>query len=104
MKLKDGVSLYGLHPKMQVANGIAAVVYQLEGQELVVTAGLDGKHGDNSLHYKGRACDYRIWYFSEAQVKTVTEELARRLGDDYDVVLESDHIHCEYDPTNPKVI
>ena len=104
MKLKNGVSLYGLHPKMQVANGIAAVIYQEAGQELVVTAGLDGKHGDNSLHYKGRACDYRTWYFSDEQKKEVVQELARRLGDDYDVVLEATHIHCEYDPTNPKVI
>ena len=28
----------------------------------------------------------------------VTSDLVGKLGDDYDVVLESTHIHIEYDP------
>jgi hypothetical protein len=105
MKIKPGANIYGLHPMMQVANAIAAVIYREHGQELVITSGNDSKHSANSLHYKSRACDYRTFYFtSKAEAQLVAKQISVALGHDYDVVCEMDHIHCEYDPENPKLI
>ena len=105
VKLKDKtVNIYGLHPMMQIANMQAAVIWNLWGQMLVITSANDGKHGENSFHPKGRACDYRTRYFPEFQIEDIAQNLRDWLGPDYDVVVESDHIHCEFDPQNPKVI
>ena len=103
MNVKDGVILYGLHPKMQIANCIATRIWFEFNQTLVITEGVIIRA--TGFHPLGRACDYRTRYFDDAQEKRdVAVELQNALGNDYDVVLESDHIHCEYDPDNPKVI
>lgn len=104
MHLKEFVNIHGLHPKMQIANCRAAVVWFRHDQELVITSGLEGTHSEKSLHYRGRACDYRTSYFSREKALVVAEELRQVLGPDYDVVVENTHIHCEYDPSNPKII
>ena len=77
---------------------IADGVYNKFGAELVITAGTDGKHMEGSLHYKGRALDFRTWNLNGKE-KEVAAELKKELGDSYDVVLEGDHIHCEFDPS-----
>jgi len=102
MQIKKGVILLGLHPKMQIANSCASVIWSQAGRELVVTEGVVDR--DTGLHPLGRACDYRTFYFSSNEIEAVANMLRDRLDDDYDVVVEDDHIHCEYDPTNPKII
>ena len=98
MQLKNGVDISRLSPAMQVANAKAAVIWHLNGQELVVTAGRDGVHMNGSKHYTGDACDYRTRYFPEDIIYVVLSDLRTALGPDYDVVLHDTHIHCEYDP------
>ena len=69
------------------------------GKDCVVTSGRDGKHGKNSKHYTDEALDFRIWNLGgEENIMLVVDALKDLLGDDYDVVLEPDHIHAEYDP------
>jgi len=68
------------------------------GVDLVVTSARDGKHMKKSLHYMGLALDLRIRDFAKHEAKIAAKFLQRRLGRHYDVVLESDHIHVEYDP------
>ena len=105
MKLKKGVVLYGLHPMMQIANAEANLIWRKFGQELVVTSGGEFREGTNSLHSKFRACDYRTRYFpSDVVTKQVVARLQKKLGCDYDVLAEDDHIHCEYDPIDSKLI
>lgn len=98
MKLKEGVNLDGVSWRMFFAAIAAEKVYQKFGAELVITAGVDGKHMEGSLHYKGLALDLRTFNLKGYETQ-VAEELRKELGDDYDVVLEGDHIHCEYDPS-----
>ena len=99
MKIKSGVNLTGVTTEMQHANAKAALVWQAMGQELVITSGMDGKHMEGSKHYTGDACDYRTHYFtSDKDVALAASILRHRLGDNYDVVIEKTHIHCEYDP------
>ena len=105
MKIKNGVMIFGLHPEMQRANCIASVLYSKYGKELVLTSGVEYRGGNGSLHEKGRACDYRIRFFEDQTTKeSVACELTELLGNDFDVILEADHIHCEYDPDDAKII
>ena len=89
-----------LHPAMQLANQIAAALWLENGEMLVITSGHEAlaNHKPDSKHYTHEACDYRTRYFWENQKCTVGIELRSRLGVDFDVVVEADHIHCEYDP------
>lgn len=96
MKLKDGVDLTDVSWRMFHAAIVADGVYQKFGAEAVITSGRDGKHGEHSLHYKGLAIDLRTSNVRNPQ--EVVSALQQALGSAYDVVLESDHIHCEYDP------
>lgn len=74
------------------------------GQECVVTAGLDGKHSAGSYHYFGRAVDLRTRYFSTAEKQLVVDELRASLPNDYFVLLESTHIHVQYNSHEKKKI
>ena len=98
MKIKDGVILSGLDMSMRKVLIGADHIWNSLGQELVVTSGLDGVHSSSSYHYYGRALDFRISYFSNDERKLAAIMLRHDLGDDYDVVLHSTHIHVEYDP------
>ena len=97
MNIKDGVSLEGVQWQMFHAAIVAEQIYKKFGAECVITAGTDGKHMEGSLHYKGCALDLRTFNVAgkELQVKVA---LQQALGKDYDVVLEKDHVHVEYDP------
>ena len=56
------------------------------------------KHMDGSLHYEGLAWDFRIWGLPDP--KSITSLIKTRLQDmdhHYDVILEKDHIHIEWD-------
>jgi hypothetical protein len=97
--IKDGVDLRGLQPQMAVAYTIAAVVFwEQAGASCWITSGSDGKHGHTSLHYKGKALDLRTKHLRPEQVHPVWKALKAALGTQFDVVLESDHIHVEFDP------
>lgn len=98
MKIKKGVNIQGLDIRMRPVLTQAAYIWNLQGQELVVTAGLDGEHSANSLHYYGLAVDLRTRDFTKAEKEEVTAELKKVLGCNYDVVFHLSHIHVEYDP------
>jgi len=66
---------------------------------VVITSVTDGKHKEGSRHYTGDAIDIRIWNLPEdVSYLQASSDLRSLLDDDYDVVLESDHIHVEWDP------
>jgi len=66
--------------------------------ETVITCGIEGLHSKYSLHPLGRAVDLRIWAYDSAQLDALVNEVRERLGKDYDIVIEKDHVHLEYDP------
>lgn len=97
--IKTGVDLRGLVPQMAIAYTIALFIYHDKANvPCVITSGSDGKHGPNSLHYKGKALDFRTNNLRGPQVHPIYLALKEALGPQYDVVLEADHIHCEFDP------
>jgi hypothetical protein len=95
IRLKTGVRAAGIRPEIVLAIQIAEGIWQAQGCELVVTSLTEGHHSRTSLHYAGAAVDFRIWYLD---AELARRELADALGDDYDVILEKDHIHCEFQP------
>jgi len=98
MQIKDGVIIAGLQIEMRKALVAADKIWKDLGEELVITAGLEGAHSAGSLHYYGYALDLRSRYFDEASKMYAVDTLQTELGDDYDVVSHSSHIHVEYDP------
>ena len=79
------------------------------GQPATITSTGEGKHrAHRSAHYAGgylghsRAFDLRIWAFTGTgevpAPAAFAKDLQDALGDDYQVILEADHIHVEWQP------
>lgn len=98
LTLKSGVLFVSVHSKIIEVLPIIDRVYQMFGINGVITSIRDGVHKTNSLHYKGRAIDLRTRDLTDLQRPEFHFELANAVGSDYDVVLEKDHVHLEYDP------
>lgn len=94
LKLKPGVRLGGMRPELVPALIAAAEVFP----DFIVTSVTDGVHGERSFHYSGLAFDARTRDLSAGEAEAITERLRDALSACYDVVLESDHLHVEYDP------
>lgn len=95
--IKKGVSCEGI--KLEALHAIIAchACYMDAGQSFTVTSICDGKHSKNSLHYSGLAIDIRTRDLDGITPIKMAELIQAKLGDDYDVVVETDHIHLEYD-------
>ena len=99
--IKSGVDLRGLTPQMAIAYTIACRCY---GQyDCVITSASDGKHGPNSLHYNGQALDLRTRHINGQGLQLVVDKLKEALGSQFDVVLESDHMHLEWQPKDKPI-
>jgi len=100
--LKSGVDLRGIKPQMAVAYTIASHIYRGLGYHCTITSASDGKHGPNSLHYSGNALDLRTRDCKPDDLQMIYTSLRNALGGQFDVVLEKDHIHVEFDPKEPE--
>lgn len=98
IRLKEGVSLRKLQPQAVFMAVVMDQVYTANGiKDCVITSGDEGKHKANSLHYVGKALDFRSREMTAVKQIKVISEARAALGRDFDVVLEPDHIHCEWD-------
>ena len=108
LSLKETVSLIGLQPETGIGIAVAEGVYSAHGVPLVLTSVTDGKHrAVDTLHPKGYAFDCRLpsKYSTHGTINTdVFRSLQIELGPEWDVVLEVDHIHVEYDPKPKETI
>ncbi len=98
LKFKNGVPLQGLQPDMLYCLDECNAVFKSFGYDCIVTSTTDGKHMVGSKHYIGYAGDLRRRHVKDGDIELIDEKLKTELGNDYDVVLESDHWHVEYDP------
>lgn len=103
MRLKPGVRIFGLRPETLFAMCVASKLLEVEGHTFVVTCGSEGQHMRGSLHYAGLAFDFRRPDLTWVGGDLLRSELAKRLGDDFDVVQESNHFHVEFQPKTPYV-
>lgn len=95
MLIKAGVDISRLNrPVRRQLPVIAEALALIADQELIITETYGGNHGEGSLHYCNDAVDIRRPIKPDAVIKA----LKRALGKDFDVILEHNHIHIEYDP------
>jgi hypothetical protein len=99
--LKPGVRVAGLRPEILFAVIAAERVCAEMGVDCVVTACVDGVHQAGSLHYCGLAADLRSRDFRPGDLDKAIARIRQCLGTDYDVVLENDHVHVEFDQKQP---
>ncbi len=101
LKFKDSV-----HVPRTVLIAIAAInaanALKFEG-EMWITSGNDSIHMQGSKHYSDEALDFRTHQLPTAQKHAWKDEIARRLGKGYDLLLEdengsNEHLHVEWDP------
>lgn len=97
-RLKTGVKLAGIRPELVLAFVIAKDLHPVDGAAIVITSALDGKHSRGSKHYVGQAIDLRTRDITKEQSEAWRNSVALALGSEYDVVLERDHLHIEFDP------
>lgn len=91
MSFRSSVNLSGIRPELVVAMLVARERFF----GLTVTSVMDGKHMIGSLHYVGCAFDFVHPLMGESYK---VEALRHALGPQFDVVVESDHIHVEFQP------
>ena len=101
ISLKPGVRVFGLRPELLLAIQVAHSVF-LDNAErgMRITSIIDGKHSVGSLHYAGLAVDIGITGINP-DFGTIKAGIADALGADYDVILETDHLHIEFQPKQP---
>jgi hypothetical protein len=109
VKVKNGVKFEEFRPCVVTLIETLGEVANEINKDIWITSANDGKHKNGSKHYSNEALDIRIKNLSSEESWIVHKRLSG-LNDlvdynnepfyknCYDVVLESDHIHVEYDP------
>lgn len=98
MAIKHDVVLEQLTPQLVLAMSITASIMARHSYDFVLTSVGDGKHKVGSLHYKGRAFDFRTNKIHESMRARIFTDIREALGPEFDVLLEKDHGHVEWDP------
>lgn len=97
LSIKPGVIFTDIHSAIITVLPKIDEIYAKFHQIAVITSARDGVHMKGSKHYTGEALDLRSYYFNGFERQEIHFELRNALGADYDVVLEKDHIHVEFD-------
>lgn len=96
MLLKLGVDISRLNREIRrTLNHVDIIVTGWTSQEAIVTSTYEGNHSPGSLHYNNGAYDIRV---PGPDTDEILEEIKKKIGKDFDVEWEPDHIHIEYDP------
>lgn len=117
MKFTEECQVVGNRYFMHFAECADKASLKALGRDAVLTSGVNGEHQQNSLHYKFKAWDLRVWVnefdyksgrFRVSDCESYASELRALLGSLYDVVVHYkkdkigtmyvSHIHVEYDP------
>ena len=98
LRVKDGVSLYGLQPEMLWAIDRVKECYEQLGEHCTITSARGDRHSSKSRHYSGLAVDFRNRNLDSNQKAEIDGLMREALGIQYDVIPEPTHIHVEYDP------
>ena len=98
LMLAEGVTLRHLTGPMAFAATVVEGAYRELGFDAIVTCCDGGNHSNTSLHYVGAALDFRTNFMTDEQKQALHAKLVARLGQDFDAVLESSHLHLEHQP------
>lgn len=95
LKRKSNVRFGGIQPEMVVGLMIVRDVFESHNEDSILTSVVDGVHGAVSYHRAGFAADIRLPRL--ADIELIASDCRVRLGPEFDVVVESDHLHVEFD-------
>jgi len=95
LRYKVGVSVLGIKPEILAA--YPTIDSAFSPKDAVITSAVNGTHGRKSMHPLGYAIDLRIRHLVDNEVDKIVLLLKTWLTDEYDVILEDDHIHLEFD-------
>lgn len=103
IRFVDTVNWRGVLPETLLALTIANEIYTAAGLDLWITSVTDGQHAAGPTHILGAAVDIRTHGVPRESLDNLVETIGRRLGPQFDVVLESrdgmnEHLHIEFDP------
>jgi hypothetical protein len=98
MLLKLGVVISQLNPEIRGALAVIEDFHNSIASEAVITAGADGNHKVNSLHYHNDAVDVRLQ--GKIPHDTYVSSLQAKLGPKFFVLHEVDHYHVQYGGNN----
>lgn len=99
VEFKAGVSVAGIQKETVTLIAILNCYFFLRiGKPLVITSCTDGKHMKNSKHYSGYAIDIRTCHLNVQEIGKLVIWFKNNHDKMYDIVVEKDHIHVEYDP------
>lgn len=81
---------------------LCKIIHEVAGVVPVVTSMWDQRHSRESLHFIGCAVDVRSHYLTDEEKDEVLARASRKLGDEYDLILEGEgepheHFHLEWD-------
>lgn len=95
MLLKPGVDISRLNRPIRRSLEKVDRIFAEHQEDLVITSTCAGNHSPSSLHYGNDAYDCRE---PKQAVIRILDRIRATLGQDYDIVVEQDHFHIEYDP------
>jgi hypothetical protein len=101
LRVKPGVDIRGISPEISMGINVLNSVLMKYGAECMITACRDGNHMNESKHYIGDAVDIRLasrWVTTSNVDIVVLNETRANLGDQFDLILEENHFHLEFDP------
>jgi hypothetical protein len=94
MLLKLGVDISRLNPEIRGALSTIELASHHYTFEPVITSTYEGNHMPSSYHYGNDAIDLRL---PSRGIKALIGRLKDALPQYFDVVLETSHIHIEFD-------
>ncbi len=104
IKLTGSVKINGAHFLEHIVRMLWAAretAPKLSDNSVWVTSANDATHKQGSRHYTNEAFDIRVRNIAGDVAKEGAAWAARikkKLGANYDIIFEGDHIHLEYDP------
>ena len=99
MIFKDNtLGFQSLCPQITLALMVLDGVFIKHGIEMVITSVNDANHAPTSLHYSGHGIDFRSRTVPDKTQFLIECKIALGHSPDFDLILESDHYHLEYQP------
>lgn len=117
LSFKHGIDLRDISPEILMGHSVVVEQYRNHDLPCRVTSGQDGKHSDRSFHYPRNDPDHGPWcepkfkaldygtknpstgeQWSSIIKNALSDDIRRALGPQFQVVVEADHIHVEFDP------
>lgn len=95
MLIKAGVDISRLERNTRRGLQKVSDVFKGHKLEVMVTSTYEGNHSEGSLHYANQAFNVRT---PAKDPVTICYEVMDAIGTDFDVAIEGNHIHVEYDP------